>query len=220
MIPNPWPGSHFVFEGIDGCGKSQQVDLALQFFRKNLSTPQASSRVVTTKEPDNRRTWGNRIYKDLYKPRGLHTTNPVGLQAWFALDSRENYINNIIENLKTGDVVLSDRSRPSMVFGAESENQIGELMHLNTSILGEHFIWPDAIFIFDVNVETALQRIKEKRRKLDGHENAKVMSRVRHNYLAFAKTYPNCHVINAELSSHEVFKDVEKIMTAVLELKK
>lgn len=218
MIPNPFPGFHFVFEGIDGCGKSEQLSLVIAWLQGGLIIP--TNRIVLTKEPNKNGFWGKKIYADLKKPvGGLNETDPFGFQTWYAMDSMDNYRDVVLPALKNGRVVISDRSRPSMVYGARSSEDVPKFMAMNLAILGAYFIWPDAIFIFDASIETVLERLREKGGEPDSHEKSTVLTRVRENYLHFAELYPNCHVINAERPPEQVFEDVKKIITAVLESK-
>ncbi len=213
MIPNPFPGCFIAFEGIDGCGKSRQFEKVANFFRDDYekAPPQIFKSIVVqgTKEPGKERFWGAEIYKDLYRADGLHATNPFGFQAWYACDSKENLREVIIPALRCGCIVLTDRFRPSMVYGARTFSEIPALMLLNQAIIGEDFIWPDVIFIFDVTIETATKRLAQSGKLLDGHENRKVfLEQVRDNYLNFGTTYPNCHIINGERSPEEIFDEI------------
>lgn len=223
MIPNPYPGTFIVFDGIDGCGKSEQLGKTARFLKKDFrrSLPKGNCLVVKeTKEPSKDRFFGKRIYEDLARAGGLHEIDPFGFQAWFACDSKENLEDNIIRFLRCGCVMLSDRFRPSMVYGARNISEIPVLMLLNQSIIGASFIWPDAVLIFDVTVETAIKRLGQKGRILDGHESKKtLLERVRNNYLLFAKMYPNCHIIDAEEPPDRVFEKILPIVLATIKSK-
>ncbi len=217
MIPNPYPGTFIVFEGIDGCGKSKQKDLA--FISLQGSNPELGFGL--TKEPGKERFWGKRIYEDLFSgPDGLHQRDPETLQKWYACDSKEGLRNFIIPNLKEGRLVLCDRYRLSMCYGAQDPGHIVGLLGMNERILGEDFIWPDAALIFDLEIETAMNRLREKGRSLDGFETTKNLERVRRNYRHFANRYPNCHLIDANRPAEEISEDVIKIIQKIIKIKK
>jgi dTMP kinase len=209
MIPNPYRGRFIALEGVDGCGKSKQLELLLGWIIRRGNT------VLTTKEPNKNGLYGSRIYKDLANPIGLNKTNPFGFQTWYACDSKENLRKRIIPQLRAGCSIITDRFRPSMVYGAKIPQEIAGLMAMNQSILGEDFIWPDATFIFDVRVETAIRRLREKNSKLDEHEKAEVLERVRSNYRYFSDAYPECHLISGEGSPEDVFEKVKLIVTPI-----
>jgi thymidylate kinase len=124
-----------------------------------------------------------------------------------------------VPSLKAGGIILSDRYRSSMVFGINKPGDLEKLMTMHGMIIGEDFIWPDAIFIFDVSTETSIARSRLKGRELDGHETAEVLRRVRENYRLFAGTYPNCHIIDGERSPEEIAADVQQIILPILGLK-
>jgi dTMP kinase len=214
MIPNPYSGAFLVIEGIDGCGKSEQVERLSSWISdiKNNSLV----KVTKTKEPDRNSTFGRKIYADLNNPNGLHVTDPIGFQRWYSCDSRMNLRRSVLPELRLGNIIISDRFRPSMVYGARNELEIEELMRINEAIIGEDFIWPDAVFILDVTVESAIQRLKQKSRKLDGHEKIVVLARVKELYKKFKVQYPNCYLIDAEGDIDKIALKVRKIVKYIL----
>jgi len=194
MIPNPYLGIFIVIDGIDGCGKSTQVKLLADWLKRE--TYSAGRVVLETKEPDKTGLFGKLIYADLVNEDGLHVTEPALFQTWYACDSKTHLQNKIIPCLKHGGIAISDRFRSAMVYGARTKDDIAELMAMNQMIIGEHFIWPDIIFIIDVSIEVALERLEKNGRKLDGHEQYAVLNRTREYYRQFAEQYPNCQVVN------------------------
>jgi dTMP kinase len=229
MIPNPFDGKLFAFEGMDGCGKSRQLEMATEWLRNLKQTKHRCFVVEKGKEPGRDRFWGSKIYQELDSKRtsGLPVKNLYGFQSWYAEDSK-SHMPDKIRSLKVGNIVLMDRYRLSMVFGvphfttvdARTE-ALDELMKLNQAILGEHFIWPDASFIFDVSVETAITRLKKKfaeagKGDFDEHEKGDKLELVRSNYLLFARLYPNCHVIDAEGTPEVVFEKVKAIIEPII----
>ncbi len=219
MIPNPYLGSFIVFEGVDGCGKTVQLNHTFGWMR-TLDTLRHCE-IIKTKEPNKEGIFGKKIYAGLAdkSPDALRTKDPHAFQTWYACDSKENMKNIVIPALKCGSIVLCDRFRPSMVYGAKGPGEISELMTMNCEIIGEDFIWPDLILIFDLAVDTAIKRLKEKNKELDEHEKHGVLNRVRTNYLYFAKIYPNCRIINADKPEEEVFEKVKQIVLPIVESK-
>jgi len=232
MIPNGLPGAFIVFEGMDGCGKTTIFEMLSRLLRhdpryraqgsmglsENLIVTSTTKpiEIVETKEPGKDRIWGGRIYEELPKPVGVHTLDPFGFQKWYALDSAENLETVIVPGLRLGKVVISDRFRPSMVYGAQSFKDIQGLMHMTEIIIGRHFIWPDLILIFDVPLGVAAKRLAKKGRPIDQYEQGPVLERVRRNYRFFADNYPNCHVIYAARSPEEILEEVLGLVVPVL----
>ena len=218
MIPNPWPGMLINFDGSDGSGKTYFYEKAIKWLRERTKGV-----VATVKEPGADREWGKRIYDDLNldKPGNFHETDPEGFQKWYAIDSKENYIENIIPRLKKGHTVITDRSRLSGIcYGfnrtwSEDEREIRErltrLVQINESILQEHFIWPDLCLVFDASPNLCIERLKSKGKKLDGHEKLGKILSVRANYHSFIKLFPGSRTVlidNNGRSEEEVFADV------------
>ena len=216
MIPNPYPGIFIIIDGIDGCGKSTQVRLLVEWLKRE--TYSAGRVVLETKEPDKTGPFGKMIYADLANEDGLHVTDPARFQMWYACDSKIHLQNKIIPCLEHGGIVISDRFRSSMVYGARIGDDIPGLMVMNQMIIGEHFIWPDAIFIIDVTPEVAIKRLKENGRDMDGHENREVLDRTRGHYMTFFRAYPNCIVIpdsglvSPDTKSMNIREHVEKLL--------
>ncbi len=222
MIPNPFPGTYFAFEGIDGNGKTTLIE----YFLKWLMSLRLFN-VVNTKEPNKNGIYGKAIYADLANSNGLHVTNPKYFQSLYACDSRENLRDVVIPAIShPHTVVVSDRCRLSMVYGVETFKDLYELKRINQAILGEYFIWPDAIFILDVNVEMAMARLKRKGRQLDGLENAEKLERVRKLYelmvnpvppaIPIDKDFPNCYLIHAQFEPELIMRRVSSIATNIL----
>lgn len=218
MIPNPYPGIFIAFDGNDGCGKTGQIKKATAWLR-SLDILRHTE-TIETKEPNKSALFGKKIYEDLVQKSGLHETDRFRFQSWYACDSKEHLVSTVIPALETEAIVLSDRFRSSMVYGAANAGEIEKLMQMNQAIIGEHFIWPDKIIIFDVPIEVSIARLRQKGVKLDGHEKESVLRRVRRNFLAFAEKYPNCEVIPAEESIDEVFEKVKSSLLPLIKLKK
>lgn len=229
MIPNPFNGKLFAFEGMDGCGKSRQLNMTDEWLRNLKQTEHRCFVVEKGKEPGKDRFWGKKIYEEL-DPKttsGLPVRDLYGFQSWYAEDCEDHMPGKML-SLKVGNIVLMDRYRLSMVFGIPESGTpdarikaLDELMKLNQSIVGKHFIWPDASLIFDVSVETAIARLKQKfaeagRGDFDEHEKSDKLTVVRDNYLLFNRQYPNCHVIDAEGTPEEVFEKVKAIIEPIV----
>ena len=162
-------GLFLVFEGCDGCGKSNQLNRSRNWL---LSM---DFKVLVTKEPNKDGYWGKKIYADLADktPNSMHNKNPFEFQRWYALDSAENMASVVIPALNDGIVVLKDRYRPSLVYGVKTEKEIEKFLIMNFAVLGRDFIWPHVIFIFDVEPEIAMNRLNKKGITLDEFESRK-----------------------------------------------
>lgn len=223
MIPNIFPGTYFAFEGIDGCGKTEVMSLFCDWLDQidHFS-------VARTKQPDKNGTYGRAIYAELANFGGLHKTNPRFFQALYARDGRTNIQDDVMPILsKKKGIVVSDRCRLSLVYGASEFKDVFDLLQLNEAIIGEHFIWPDAIFVLDVRVEAAIKRLKRKGRVLDDLEQSEILFRTRLFYQHIAdppeamaegmrRCFPNCHLVPADCPQEYVLRRVTSIAKTIL----
>jgi dTMP kinase len=217
MIANPHPGTFCGVDGIDGGGKSTIIRLLAHMLRER------GFEVIQTKEPDKQGMYGRLIYEDLKDPNGLHRRDPFLFQGWYASDSKINLRDKVISRIQSNvnqNVVLTDRFRSSMVYGAKIEADIPELMAINRAIIGEHFIWPDALFLLDLEPQKALARLNQKGVPLDQFETREKLEHARPLFLAFARMYPgNCHIISADQKPEDILADIWKVLERVFQRK-
>ena len=143
---------YILFEGIDTCGKSTQIDLLAQ----NIPD------IVLTKEP------GGTAFG--VKAREILLTDSLASKRaellLFLADRAEHYQEVIKPN--KDKVVVSDRGFISGIGYALANGDFNfeELVHLNKFALEDHF--PDKIILFLTNMETLQARTAAK--TLDGIE--------------------------------------------------
>jgi len=143
---------YILFEGIDTCGKSTQIELIAQ------KHPQ----VITTHEPGG--TDFGKQAREILLSDSLASKRAELLL--FLADRAEHY-EEIVEPNKD-KVVISDRGFLSGIGYAlaNGDFDFNELVALNKFALKEHF--PDKVVLFITNMETLQQRTSEK--ELDGIE--------------------------------------------------
>ena len=214
MMNNPYLRSSFVvFEGVNGGGKSTQAEKSHAW---HVQTAPDIRTVLTkepyTKTPDGRPVHsGNEIYQILrgeHKRTRLAEVTPEAFQRYFYFPNRiSHHLEVVIPSLEEGALVLSDRGLASVCFGAQS---VGALYYLMAEQLAMYetvkLPWPDAIIIYDVPAEVAMQRMRDSGKALDGHESLEIQERVCENYRVFARNWPNCHIVDGTASAEEVFR--------------
>jgi len=143
---------YILFEGIDTCGKSTQIDLLAE------NQPE----LVITKEP------GGTAFG--VKAREILLQDSLGSKRaellLFLADRAEHYEEIVKPN--KNKIVISDRGFISGVGYAlaNGDFDFDELVHLNRFALEGHF--PDKIVLFLTNMETLKERTSQK--SLDGIE--------------------------------------------------
>lgn len=213
MLKHSHPGTFVLYEGVNGSGKSTQAAMSRDW---HVQTAPGVRTVLTkepyTKTPDGRPVHlGNEIYQVLkgeHKRTRLADVTAEAFQRYFYFPNRiSHHLEVVIPALEEGALVLSDRGLASVCFGAQNEDALFYLMAEQLAMFSTVKLpWPDAIIIFDVPAETAMQRMHDSGKALDGHESIEVQQRVRENYQTFARNWPNCHIVDATASEEEVFR--------------
>jgi len=143
---------YLLFEGIDTCGKSTQIEMIEKVF----------DNTILTKEPGGTK-FGLQA-REILLQDSLHSKRAELLL--FLADRAEHYEQIIKPN--KNKLILSDRGFLSGIGYAlaNGDFEFNHLVELNRFALEEHF--PDLIFLFISNMETLKERMGEK--KLDGIE--------------------------------------------------
>ena len=221
MKKNPYPGKLICVEGIDGSGKSEQFSLLHDELIKI-----GSINVVFTKEPTNSEM-GREIYDIL---RGHHPTikledlSELEMQRKYFYDRRGHYQDLVLPIILAGVHVASDRGIASVAYGFKSLTDIDHFFSVQEAMFAHDkfrvpFIVPDLILIYDVDVDTAIERLKKKNRKLDKFEQRTKLEQARANYLAISSKIPNCVIVDGRPSAEEVFAETKKHVFGLLGLK-
>ena len=146
-------GRFITFEGIEGCGKTTQLLLLARHLRDRGVT------VVTTREPGGT-PLGERVRELLLDPK----LTPAPLVELFLLEAaRAQLVGNVIAPaLEVGKFVLSDRFADSSLAyqGGARRLPRGTVEQLNE--LACAGVVPDRTLVFDIDVELALGRARER----------------------------------------------------------
>jgi dTMP kinase len=143
---------YILFEGIDTCGKSTQIELIKKRYPE----------IITTYEPGGT-SFGKRAREILLEDSLASKRAELLL---FIADRAEHY-EEVVEPNKDS-LVISDRGFISGIAYALANGDFDfeELVRLNKFALKDHF--PDRVVLFLTNMQTLKERTSEKR--LDGIE--------------------------------------------------
>ena len=174
-------GRFITFEGIDGAGKSTQIDVIEETLRAR------GLEVIRTREPGGT-PLGEVIRKEL-----LSVSMDPSTETLLFFASRAEHIAKVIRPaIERGAWVLSDRFTD-----AASANQVGgrgfpahKVEELERLTQGD--LQPDRTVLFDIEPEVAAERVA-RARNLDRFEkeNLDFFKRVRQAYLTRANQSPN-----------------------------
>ena len=148
-------------EGIDGSGKTTQVQLLKQALESAGESP------VVSKEPTNGR-WGRLIKESAATGR----LSPERELEAFVEDRTEHVNTLILPALQAGKIVILDRYfYSSIAYQGSRGANIEEVR----SLMETRFPIPDAVFILDVEPALGIHRISHSRAEqpnhFEGHEN-------------------------------------------------
>lgn len=193
-------GFFIVFEGIDGGGKSTQINLLKDFLIKK------GYKVKLTKEPTNDAI-GNLILK--YARSKKRNFVPETEALLFAAD-RVEHSKNIEKDLRYGVTVICDRYvHSSIAYQNAAGVNIKWIRKLNKLALR-----PDLVILLDVDPEISLQRVSGRKRTVF-EENA-YLRRVRKIYLELVE-HGELVVIDASRSIEKVHHDVLEKTRSILD---
>ncbi|MBM6928309.1 dTMP kinase [Parasutterella secunda] len=191
-------GRFITFEGIDGAGKSTQIDVI------EATLKARGLEVIRTREPGGT-PLGEVIRKEL-----LSVSMDPATETLLFFASRAEHIAQVIRPaLERGAWVLSDRFTDATYayqvggrgFPAEKVEELERWTH------GD--LQPDRTVLFDIEPEVAAKRVAQAR-NLDRFEkeNLDFFTRVRNAYLTRAKQSPDRFLIVNSMQDKETVSDI------------
>jgi dTMP kinase len=195
VSPHPHRGWFVTFEGLDGCGKSTQIQKLAGVFRaQGLS-------VVVTREPGGTAT-GEKIRRLLLDTATAGLSPLAELALMFA--SRAQHITEVIQPaLADGRIVLCDRFTDSTEAYQGGGRKLGSAPVLALHRILCHDLQPQLTILMDSDVAASVERARRRneahaakngRGKNDENrfeqENRAFFGRVRSAYLAIAAREP------------------------------
>lgn len=178
-------GFFLVFEGIEGSGKSLQLDLMARHLGRRGVKP------VVTREPG-----GTALGKGVRRLL-LKDGEPCAVAELFLyLADRAQHVEEVVRPaLEQGRVVLSDRFYPSTLAYQ------GYGRGLDLSFVREANLWatgglkPHVVVLLDLPVEEALTRIRARSLDRMERESLEFHARVREGFLAQAREEPDLFLV-------------------------
>lgn len=177
---NKYPGKFIVLEGIDGSGKTTQVE------RLEKELAKRKIKVWSTKNPTNH-SIGKFIRRVL---AGYEKIPPQSIQYLFNAD-RVVQQEEIVEKLKKGFVVISDRYFwSSVAYGMADMNDISDRFLTAYSILSfyHQFLIPDVTFFLDLDASESLDRLGSKKKEI--YEKESFLKKVNQMYKYLIEKFP------------------------------
>ncbi len=186
-------GRFITFEGLDGCGKSTQLEkLATALRERGID-------VVTTREPGGTAI-GERVREVLLSSRTAGLDAHAEMALMFA--SRAQLIAEVIQPaLDSGRWVLCDRFTDSTEAYQGAGRQLGSesVLRLHELLCGG--LWPDLTILMDSDVASSVRRARRRNKDTENDENRfekesqGFFTRVRDGFLEIARREPQRVVV-------------------------
>ncbi len=206
-MENNKKGLFITFEGIDGCGKTTQIELLEKYLNsKNYKT-------IVTLEPGSTQI-GKKLRQILLHHEGFVSDRA---ELFMYLADRAQHIEEIVmPNINNGKIVLCDRHTDSTLAyqGYARGGNIEQLQILNSIATSD--LKPDITFLFDIDIQTAQKRLGAIKDRLEA-SGYDFYQKVRNGYLSLSKKFPErIKVIDASLTPEDVSEQVKTIIDTVL----
>ena len=196
-----------VFEGIDGCGKSTQLQYLSEYLQKR------GRKVVTGAEPTDSKT-GKMLRAAL---AGKDPRTAAEMAALFTLDRiHHNKAEDGIENcLKNGFDVISDRYYYSSLAYQGSLTDYDWVRHMNVDC--PEIRTPDICIFLDISPAAALARIGRRGEQKEIYEKEETLQLVRTTFMkVFSTLSDNVAVIDAGGTPEEVAAQIVAVVEPLL----
>ncbi len=184
------------FEGIEGSGKSTQIELL------HASLKKEGYSVEVLREPGTTQL-GERI-RDVFLEKTDEQVDPM-TEAFLLYASRKHLDQNFLqEHLKNESIVIADRYSDATVayqcYGKGLSEDFVKYIHEKSNLLS-----PDLTFYMDITAEASRARIDNRELDRMECESLDFFNRVRSGYLEIADSNPDrIIVLDAELSMEDL----------------
>ena len=201
-------GRFIVFEGIDGAGKTTQIE------RLAASLRACGRTVAVTAEPTASVSGG--LLRDALS--GVSRRTACEMAAMFVLDRifhNVNPVNGINKMLDDGYDVICDRYYYSSMAYQGSETDFDWVRDMNVRC--PEIRKPDLCIFLDLTPEQSLERITRGRDKLEIFENVETLTKVRERFFSTIVDLEddNIAVIDAYRTPEEIAEDIWSLYKSI-----
>lgn len=203
-------GRFIVFEGIDGAGKTTQIELLAARLQK------AGRRIYRTAEPTESVTGG--LLRDALA--GVSQRTACEMAALFTIDRvfhNVNPVNGIEKMLAEGIDVICDRYYYSSLAYQGSETDPGWVRDMNINC--PEIRRPDICVFLDLTPAQSMERINRNRVTHEIYENEERLERVRRQFMtAFdaLRDTDRIAIVNAARTPEEVHEEIFRTVAPLL----
>jgi len=195
------------FEGIEGSGKSTQIQLLKEFLNQKGLNP------VVIREPGGTQI-GEKV-RDIFLTKTNEYFDPL-TEVLLLYSSRKQLDTNVIKPaLKAGKVVIADRFADATIayqaYGKSVSKDFITQLHSNLEISK-----PDLTFFIDISPELSKARISDRESDRMESESIEFFSKVRSGYQACAKDTKRVMTIGGTDSIEDIFVEIKEAVAKKL----
>ena len=193
------------FEGIEGSGKSTQIELIEELIRAK------GYQVKKLREPGTTEL-GEKI-RNIFLEKTTETVDPI-TEAFLLYASRKHLDQNFLrQNLNEGAIVIADRYADATLayqsYGKGLDHNFVKLIHDSSQLLS-----PDLTFYMDISAELSRERISDREMDRMESESIDFFKKVREGYLQIAHDNPErVVVLDANKTIDELHESIKKIIS-------
>jgi len=193
------------FEGIEGSGKSTQIELIEELIRTK------GYQVKKLREPGTTEL-GEKI-RNIFLEKTAETVDPF-TEALLLYASRKHLDQNFLrQNLNDGAIVIADRYADATLayqsYGKGLDHNFVKLIHDSSELLS-----PDLTFYMDISAELSRERISDREMDRMESESIDFFKKVREGYLQIAYDNPErVVVLDANKTIDELHESIKKIIS-------
>ena len=195
-------GYFISFEGIDGSGKSTQIQKLAEFIET------LGFDVITTREPGG--SVGGEEIRKLLLQGEVDRWSPEAEILLFTAARRDHLEKTILPAIDDGKIVICDRFTDStrMYQGMRGPNLRNLVDTLNEKVIN---LDPDLTILIDINPEIGLKRAKSRKTVEERFEDFGVdlQLKMRKGFIELAKEFGNrIEVVNGQQSVDKLSQDI------------
>lgn len=193
------------FEGIEGSGKSTQIELIEELIRAK------GYQVKKLREPGTTEL-GEKI-RNIFLEKTTETVDPI-TEAFLLYASRKHLDQNFLrQNLNDGAIVIADRYADATLayqsYGKGLDQNFVKLIHDYSQLLS-----PDLTFYMDISAELSRERISDREMDRMESESIDFFKKVREGYLQIAHDNPErVVVLDANKTVDQLHESIKKIIS-------
>tara|TARA_B100000212_G_scaffold215394_1_gene162907 strand:- start:663 stop:1292 length:630 start_codon:yes stop_codon:yes gene_type:complete len=202
-------GKFIVFEGIDGCGKTTQINEIFNWLpQSNLISNNFS--IIKTREPGGS-LLGEKLRELILSNNKDNAPTSITELLLYAADRAEHVAKIITPRLNKGDWVLSDRfSGSTLAYQGYGRNIDTEIIK-KLEIIACQEAKPDLTFLLDISPEESIERRKNQIPDRIESEGVKFLREVSIGFKKIAQEN-NWMVISASDNKKNITTTIKKIL--------